>query len=555
MRPFLLKYHRPLFYATWLIVQLLQAWTTELFDDEAYYWVYSQYPAWGYFDHPPVIAILIRLGYFLFHNEFGVRFFIVLLNTGSIYIIESLIRNKSPWLFYTICGSLAIAQIGGMMAVPDTPLMFFVAAFFAAYSRYLRRDSVVNATLLSLTIALMLYTKYHAILLVLLTVVSNPPLVRRPSFYAVVLLSNLLLLPHMIWQHTNGYPSVQFHLFERSYGSYNPSFTIEFLIGQILIAGPLTGWLLLWASFRHKPTDLTERALKFSLIGIIGFFLLSTIRGRAEANWTIPAFVSLIVLSHHYLLQHERLRSLLIKFLPFTLALVAAGRILMGVGTSPIPGSLKDEFHSNRTWTQEVKQKADTLPVVFINSYQKASKYWFYAGHEALALNTPDYRRNNYNFWPIEDKFRFQSALVVMPYDSLKPSKKFTSYKIRKDVHVIQPVFYSFSKIRIENIRAKGSAQLRLQFKVHVPEVYQEAISSTHTDTAQVYLALYVKRKLKRYVPTGYRLRDLYSNGATQDLQVPVKLPPGRYFARLALSSSVPGHPSLNSAGFNFTFE
>ena len=30
--------------------------------DEAYYWLWSQHPAWGYFDHPPMIAWLIRAG-------------------------------------------------------------------------------------------------------------------------------------------------------------------------------------------------------------------------------------------------------------------------------------------------------------------------------------------------------------------------------------------------------------------------------------------------------------------------------------------------------------
>ena len=28
--------------------------------DEAYYWLWSLHPAWGYFDHPPMIAWLIR---------------------------------------------------------------------------------------------------------------------------------------------------------------------------------------------------------------------------------------------------------------------------------------------------------------------------------------------------------------------------------------------------------------------------------------------------------------------------------------------------------------
>ena len=46
----------------WLLVNLLQAGLTELDPDEAYYFMYSRDLAWGYFDHPPVIALMIRLG-------------------------------------------------------------------------------------------------------------------------------------------------------------------------------------------------------------------------------------------------------------------------------------------------------------------------------------------------------------------------------------------------------------------------------------------------------------------------------------------------------------
>ena len=49
------------FYATWTIITLIQAWGTELFDDEAYYWVYSKFLDWGYFDHPPMVALLIKM--------------------------------------------------------------------------------------------------------------------------------------------------------------------------------------------------------------------------------------------------------------------------------------------------------------------------------------------------------------------------------------------------------------------------------------------------------------------------------------------------------------
>lgn len=42
--------------------------------EEAYYWNYAQHLDWGYLDHPPMVAVLIKACTFLFGtNEFGVR--------------------------------------------------------------------------------------------------------------------------------------------------------------------------------------------------------------------------------------------------------------------------------------------------------------------------------------------------------------------------------------------------------------------------------------------------------------------------------------------------
>ena len=61
------------FLIVWGIINLVQARFTPLNNDEAYYWMYSKYLAWGYFDHPPMIALMIRIGYLFIHNELGLE--------------------------------------------------------------------------------------------------------------------------------------------------------------------------------------------------------------------------------------------------------------------------------------------------------------------------------------------------------------------------------------------------------------------------------------------------------------------------------------------------
>ncbi|MEJ2584411.1 MAG: glycosyltransferase family 39 protein, partial [Robiginitalea sp.] len=76
-----------------LLINLIQAYSTQLIFDEAYYWYYAQNPAWGYFDHPPMVAWMIALGTWLVDNELGVRLLSCLLGVGTFLLLWSLTEN------------------------------------------------------------------------------------------------------------------------------------------------------------------------------------------------------------------------------------------------------------------------------------------------------------------------------------------------------------------------------------------------------------------------------------------------------------------------------
>ena len=55
----------------------------QLIPDEAYYWVWSRHLAAGYLDHPPMVALLIRLGTAcLGTSELGIRWMAIVLAGG-----------------------------------------------------------------------------------------------------------------------------------------------------------------------------------------------------------------------------------------------------------------------------------------------------------------------------------------------------------------------------------------------------------------------------------------------------------------------------------------
>ena len=61
-------------------LRLVAAACTPITFDEAYYWMWSKHLAGGYYDHPPMVAVVIRLGTLIAGDtEFGVRLVSILL--------------------------------------------------------------------------------------------------------------------------------------------------------------------------------------------------------------------------------------------------------------------------------------------------------------------------------------------------------------------------------------------------------------------------------------------------------------------------------------------
>ena len=75
------------------LLNLIQSGLTELIYDEAYYWYYAKTLAWGYFDHPPLVAFMIYLGTQLFDNELGVRLVSCIFSVGTYFFLWLCIDN------------------------------------------------------------------------------------------------------------------------------------------------------------------------------------------------------------------------------------------------------------------------------------------------------------------------------------------------------------------------------------------------------------------------------------------------------------------------------
>lgn len=537
MRAFLHKYHRLLFYGTWTLLNLVQALFTELQDDEAYYWVFARYLDWGYFDHPPMTAAFIKLGTFFLSGEIAVRFFFVLLQTGTLLLAENLTRRKHPFLFYAIAASLAVLQLTGFWAVPDAPLLFFTALLFWLYDRYLQRSTWTNALLIGLVTACLLYSKYHGVLILLFILLSNLRLFRDPKIYAAGLFGLLLFTPHLIWQAQHDWISFRYHLFESNVNPYKPAFTLDYIAGQLLLAGPLAGFILLPALFRYRPQDGLERSLKFTGIGILAFFLLSSFKGRVEANWTAPVLLPILVLGHQYLQQRAGARRWLVRLMVPTIVLALAARIIMMVDLLPVRAVVQ-RFHAWNGWAQRIDRETGGLPAVFNNNYQRASKYWFYTGRPTLSLNSYDDRRNNYNFWPVEDSLLGRPVVLLDIYntDSFPRRIQTPNWTVG---YGVDSAFHSYLKAQVQTSEEayviRENEPLRLTLTLTLPDHYRTYLQQHPDEDQPLVLGLYSRQKWLQDTPLLLTLRQLMYGSLT--VRVYPGLPKGDYFLRFGIGS------------------
>ena len=442
------------FLLIWAILNLLSAAFTGLAHDEAYYWMYSKNLDWGFYDHPPAVALMIKAGCFLFENAFGLRLVNVLTGCISLFLLWKICSKYGEdfLLFVSLVSGIIIFHAYGFIVVPDGPLLASSIFYFWALDKYLDSDKMKYILILAFSIALMLYSKYHGFLILLFTIIAAPKLLVRRSFWLVTIFSIILFLPHIIWQVKNSYPPLQYHLLGRGNRAYDISFTLNYFLGILLISGPLIGFILWYAFFKISITSKWERILKYNVLGVVIFFFFSSFHSKIEPNWNIPVVIPLLIISYKYLKEKFILRKWIIVLggITFVIGLFLRGYLASDVIFNKVSTHLKfrNEFHNWDTWAREISRKAQNRPVVFLNSYQKASKYIFYTNNLAHSYNGVGYRKNQFDLWDTEAKIQGKDVLIVSERDL----PNFFPFETALGVFYISELknFRSYNKVEIE---------------------------------------------------------------------------------------------------------
>src|SRR3978361_2393738 len=294
-----------------VVLRLVAAAWTPLTFDEAYYWMWSEHLAGGYYDHPPMVALVIRAGTaILGDTELGVRLVSILLALPMSFAVfrtatilfggMRVAANATILLNVTL-----MAAVGTLIVTPDAPLL--VASSFVLFflAKVLETGRGVWWLAVGLAVGAALLSKYTALFFgpaILIWLVAVPRLRRwllSPWLYlgggfGLVVFSTVIL-----WNADH--PGVSFikQIGRARIENYKPLFIAELIPTQIAFATPLVfilGAMGLHAlAWRNAGAFRARTLINAMFWTIVAYFIWHSLHARVEANWFAPVYPALAI--------------------------------------------------------------------------------------------------------------------------------------------------------------------------------------------------------------------------------------------------------------------
>ena len=300
----------PLFLLFFLLaVRAVMAGLVPITADEAYYWLWSRHLDFGYLDHPPAIAWVIRAGTLLFGNSvFGIRAGGVILSAAATLLVwESarlLLKDPARAFTATLLFNLTLMiSVEMLAATPDMPSIATSAAFLLCLAKVQQTGEGRYWLWAGLAAGLGLLSKYSALFLIagaFLWLVISPRAriwLKTPWPWAGALLALLVFLPSLIWQANHGWETFVFQFSRVAGHQLTARFILEFLGAQLGLASPFV--FILGVAGLARARWKTDLFLPAMLIWpAVVYFFIHALHDRVQGNWPCflyPAFCILAV--------------------------------------------------------------------------------------------------------------------------------------------------------------------------------------------------------------------------------------------------------------------
>jgi len=418
-------------------VRLVIAGTTPLFPDETYYWEWSRHLAFGYYDHPPMVAWTIRAGTAIAGaTALGVRLGAVIAGGIASFLlvlaarriahsdlrddtVSAIDADRAALVTAIVFAAMPLAAAGLILATPDAPLFAAAAGTMYALVRVFEhaprtRASTIWWCVAGLTLGLAFASKItaalipFAILVALLTRARLRPRLAEPGPYLGIAIALLLFLPVVLWNARHGWISFAFQL-QHGLGGASGSVLrreLDLLGGQAGLVSPVLFVMIVVAVVVAMRADKVRAFLAVVAAVLFGFFVYSASRRRVEANWPALAYLpaTLLVVTHS---ASRRWLNWLKGGVALALIVTVVTYINAFTPVLPVPAR-RDPAARASGWDKlaaivDAERRSESAAPVHVaaDRYQEASALaWHLADHpETFALNLSS-RANQYDLWP-----------------------------------------------------------------------------------------------------------------------------------------------------------
>ena len=405
------------------IFRLWYATQIGLVADEAYYWLWAKHPDLSYRDKGPVVAWFIWLGTKMFGNTvFGIRFFGVLLSSGTGWIIFALARRlyDERTAFWCLLMALAVPEmaVGSILMTIDTPSVFFWALSVLLFWEALHNGKISTWFWLGLSIGAGFLAKFTngvqliCVAFFLLWVKQYRHLLVSRKTIVMCVAFLLASIPIFVWNAETGWIHLT-ALHSRSGVTntfqINPDQFSRFIGEQFAVVSPffMTGIIVAAVGMfvKHRQ-DQRVPFLLSQYVPIYALFAFFALNNAGQPNWTVPALVAGIIFTvvfwRELAARHLLWRWAAVSAFVITLA---ATVVLHDIQNLNVPAKF-DLMRRSEGWPDFAahiqKARVDNRVNLLLGSdYQSASLMAFYLPDQPAVYLPPEpYGSSQFTLWP-----------------------------------------------------------------------------------------------------------------------------------------------------------
>lgn len=185
--------------------------------DEAYYYLWSTVPDFGYFDHPPLVVLMAWTSRLAGGSPLVARLGTIAVGCATLFVAIRLFKkaglkdDRSLALAVLLSHVNLLGLIYGFLTTPDTVLLFSWALTLHELLAALRENPKRWVTA-GLAAGLGLLSKYTMVLIGVVAMIAGRKRLKSPWPWAGVLAAILVFSPHILWNAENDWITMKFQL-------------------------------------------------------------------------------------------------------------------------------------------------------------------------------------------------------------------------------------------------------------------------------------------------------------------------------------------------------